>query len=133
MTMVLVRFHPRPVASMSDSYMTIELADEVIECGATVTGVVSWSGPKTPRSVSVTLQYKTEGRGSTDKGEASTVQVPADNQGYHQFFLATPSDGPISFDGDLISVIWEIELRLDLKGRRDPKGHQRVEVLPRSV
>ena len=118
---------------MSDSYMTVEVADAVVECGGIVTGVVSWSGPKTPRSVSVTLQYRTEGRGSTDKDEASTVQVPADNQGYHQFHLEVPTEGPISFDGDLISVIWEVELQLDLRGRRDPKETTRVEVLPRSV
>lgn len=118
---------------MSDSYMTVELADAVVECGDTVSGTVSWSGPKTPRSVSVTLQYRTEGRGSTDKGEASTVQVTPDSQGYHQFHLTAPSEGPISFDGDLISVVWEVELQLDLKGRRDPKESVRVEILPRSV
>lgn len=118
---------------MSDSYMTIELAEAVVECGGVVSGVVSWSGPKTPRSVRVTLQYETQGRGSTDKAEASTVEVLADNQGYQQFQLDVPSYGPISFDGDLISVIWEVELQLDLKGRRDPKESARVEVLPRSV
>ena len=118
---------------MSDSYMTVEVADAVVECGATVSGIVSWSGPKTPRSVSVTLKYKTEGRGSTDKGEASSVEVAADSQGYHQFHLTVPDSGPVSFDGDLISVIWEVELKLDLKGRRDLKEQQRVEVLPRSV
>ncbi len=118
---------------MSDSYMTVELAEAVAECGGVVSGVVSWSGPKTPRSVSVTLQYKTEGRGSTDSDEASTVDVLADNQGYQQFHLDVPSDGPISFDGDLISVIWEVELKLDLKGRRDLKECARLEVLPRSV
>lgn len=117
----------------SDSYMNIELDQPWAECGDYVSGTVSWSGPKRPRSVKVRLRYRTEGRGNTDKGEASEVEVLADNQGYQQFRLAVPSEGPVSFDGNLISLIWEVELRLDLKGRRDPKERERVEILPRSL
>lgn len=118
---------------MSDPYVTIELAEAVVECGEQISGVASWSGPKTPRSVTVSLKYRTEGRGSTDKGEVSSTQLVPDSQGYHQFNVRVPSEGPPSFDGDLISLIWEVELRLDLKGRRDPKESARVEVVPRTV
>lgn len=128
------RCHHARGTSMSDDgrYLEIELAQPWAECGGFVTGTASWSGPKLPRSVSVTLQYRTEGRGSTDSGEVASVQLTADNQGYQQFQLPVPTQGPVSFDGNLISLIWEVELQLDLKGRRDPKESERVEILPKS-
>jgi hypothetical protein len=113
--------------------MRVELDRGWSECGDYVSGTASWDGPKTPRSVRVTLQYRTEGRGNTDKADVTEVQLHADNQGYQQFQLKVPSQGPVSFDGNLISLIWEVELRLDLKGRRDPTESERLEIMPKSV
>ena len=119
---------------MSDGrFMRVELNNAWTECGDYVSGTASWNGPKTPRSVRVALKYRTEGRGNTDEAELTTVELHADSQGYQQFQLKVPEEGPVSFDGNLISLIWEVELRLDLKGRRDPKESERVEILPKSV
>ena len=113
--------------------MRIELERPWAECGDWVSGTASWDGPKTPRSVRVTLGYETEGRGNTDRGEATSLELHADSQGYQQFKLKVPERGPISFDGNLLSVFWEVELRLDLRGRFDPKESVRVEILPRAL
>ncbi len=118
---------------MSDSDIQIDLDQPWAECGGYITGTVSWSGTQNPRSARVTLRYKTHGRGDTDKKDVSEIEVHTDSQGYHQFQLPVPAAGPVSFDGNLISLLYEVQLRLDLKGRRDPKTDIRVEILPRSV
>ncbi len=118
---------------MSDSYMRIELEQPWAECGGWISGTASWDGPKTPRSVRVTLKYETEGRGNRDRGEVTKNDLHADRQGYQQFKLKVPKNGPVSFDGNLLSVFWEVELRLDLKGRPDPRETIRVEILPMAL
>ena len=84
------------------------------------------------RAVRLRLHYKTEGRGDTDSKTIETHEFPADEYGAvnADFELAIPDDGPISYDGQLIRVLWEIEARVDIKMRRDKRTTAAVLVLP---
>lgn len=114
--------------------MTIELIldAEVAEAGGIVTGRVSWRDVETvPRDVYIELLYRTEGRGDTDRAVVDQVKLPGDTSGAHGFRLRVPDSGPISYDGRYIRVIWEVQLRFDVKLRRDPKHQARLGVLPK--
>lgn len=82
--------------------------------GEEMEGTVSWelpSGPETrpPESIEVRLFWYTEGRGDRDVGIVQTETVEAVGpRGDHRFEFRLP-EGPYSFSGPLISLIWALE------------------------
>lgn len=117
---------------MSDHNLWIDLDTDVGECGDVVTGTVRW-GPldSAPRSIRVGLRYWTEGRGNTDSETVAEIRLDGSTTGSGRFELPVPATGPISFDGSLIRVLWEIELRIDRRMRTDPDVSHPVTILPR--
>ena len=113
----------------------IDLLTEVVECGEAVRGLVRWSPEeKMPRGIEVELQYHTEGRGDTDRkvmARAHHDVAEGDSGGELPVELLAPVDGPITYDGRLIRVIWTLEARLDMRLARDPSASQIVTVFPR--
>lgn len=99
--------------------MALSLDAASVECGGTVSGSGSWSGG--PAEIS--LQWATSGDGSVDRGVASTAQLEG---GQGDFQLAVPYDGPMTFAGKLITVRWEVALRVG-----DTIESAEVTVLPR--
>lgn len=114
-------------------FMEIEIDQARAECGSRVTGRARWGGSKNPRSVRVALIYKTEGRGNTDTGNVDSFELPPGATGDHGFELLVPIEGPMSYDGNLIRVVWDVELRLDLRARRDPTTEERIHVIPKQT
>lgn len=112
--------------------LAIELDTDVVECGDVVTGVVRW-GPldDVPRRTVVKLRYRTEGRGDTDSDVADTLKFPGAAGGVESVELRVPAEGPMSVNGVLITVLWEVELSLDVARRRDPSTSVAITVLPR--
>lgn len=95
--------------------------------------------PKTVKAAIVTLGWHTEGRGSCDKAKVQemvfdTTHFP-DGSGTVSFQLQIPVEGPISIEGQLIRVIWQVSAKLDLAGlfTKDLQQQQIFQVLPRSV
>jgi hypothetical protein len=84
------------------------------------------------RGVRMRLQYRTEGRGTTDRSRVDEVTLAADDFGRvnSAFELVVPDDAPVSYDGLLIRVIWEIEVIVDIKSRIDATEQYPVLVLP---
>jgi hypothetical protein len=91
--------------------------------GEEVSGAVSWTVQKVPKSAELRLFWYTEGKGTRD------VSVVAQQQ----FFDAKPSDersfqftlpqAPYSFSGKLVSLIWALELVIE------PGDHaERIEI-----
>ena len=117
----------------------VELDSFVEEVGGVFTGRVSrladadgTSSESKARAVRMELRYWTEGRGDTDNMVISNVEFPIEPHGGLQadFRLAVPQGAPISYDGSLIRVLYEIEARVDLKLARDPKVTRAVLVVP---
>ena len=128
---------------MSDPGPNLQLAlqNDITEVGGSFRGRLIRMGDmddlaqdseSSVRAVRLRLHYRTEGRGDTDAKTIETYEFPADDYGgvNVDFDLAVPEDGPISYDGRLIRVLWEIEARVDIKMRRDKRTTAPVLVLP---
>ena len=85
------------------------------------------------RAVRIRLHRTTEGRGTVAAADAATVELPVDEFGMAsgQIELPVPPDAPISYDGMLIRVRWEIEARTDLRLQVDQTSSAEVLVVPR--
>ncbi|PCI39915.1 MAG: hypothetical protein COB53_02350 [Elusimicrobia bacterium] len=86
---------------------------------------------------SVSLHWRTEGRGDTNEAEVSKVDLGAlgdlssRDQRRFAFELPIHPDGPITYDGTLIRVIWEVRVHLDVPWGWDKKQVFPVRVVPR--
>lgn len=128
---------------MSDHPLNVTLEATQAEVGASFRGRAvhrGWDGGPLDesrsrvRGVRVELRYQTEGRGTTARDTVATIELPADDNGNvgATFELPVPSTGPISYDGKLIRVLWEVKATVDVKHRRDAHVEVPVLVVPRN-
>lgn len=124
-----------------DPNLAIQIEDDVAEVGAKfrcsvqrspADGESNSGGRGQIRSVEITLGYFTEGRATVDKETVSSATIPVDEYGMASgdVELAIPADAPISYDGRLIRVRWQIEATTDIKLGRDQKSSAFVLVVP---
>lgn len=113
----------------------IQIDQEEAMVGERVTGRVLWQPEgEVPRALTVRVGWRTEGRGSTATGTIWEQRVPSPSAPMQiPFDAAIPLDGPISYDGRLIRILWEASVQLDLPLRADPVERQRFVVWPRPV
>jgi len=78
--------------------------------GEEITGLVGWKLEKPAEAVELRLFWYTKGKGDVDAGVVETVRYddPRQMDG-RQFRLRVP-EGPYSFSGMLISLVWALEL-----------------------
>lgn len=77
---------------------------------------------KAPRAFVVEVGWRTEGRGKVDRHEVASVRLePRGTRGEidGQIEIPLPAGGPVSYDGDLVRIIWELRVRLDIPWGRD--------------
>ena len=76
--------------------------------GEAIEGVVRWSDEKTPRGLTVSLVYRTEGRGTQDSATVAEESLaPNGGPGEVPFSVKAP-EAPYTFDGSLISLRWYV-------------------------
>ena len=118
---------------------SVEVDDYFVELGARVEGRVLLPGAEgldpsveRIREVRVALHYWTEGRGDSDSwhGAPQVFDVNIDGSLHGRFSLDVPANAPISYDGSLFRVRWEVEARTDLKLRIDKTAGVGIVVLP---
>lgn len=117
----------------------VELDRDVVEVGGQVSGRVSRApdgdvtNASRARSIKLSLRHETSGRGDTDRKVVGAQEFDLDVHGSVEaaFAITVPSSGPISYDGRLIRVRWELELRVDVKRASDPTAIVSVLVVPR--
>jgi len=82
-------------------------------------------------SIQLSLQCRTEGRGDTETATVDYLQLPVESDGSlsSPFTLRVPPLSPISYDGSLIRVIYEIEAETDVLIAGHPKVEKRVLVV----
>jgi hypothetical protein len=77
-----------------------------------VAGSVGWSVPEVPSSIEVRLAWKTSGKGDSDSAIVQTFKLSSGRtQGQERFQFDLP-EGPYSFSGRLISLVWTIEVAI---------------------
>ena len=95
---------------MSDISVVLQDRKETYRPGETVRGAAYWSLGGEPESVEVHLFWRTEGKGTTDTEivASKTFTSPARTD-RRDFELVLP-DGPYSFAGKLIAILWSVEV-----------------------
>lgn len=97
----------------------------------TVEGTIQWNLDGNPRCLELALFWYTAGKGTRDVGVVNSLKFDAPGAFGQQDFAFDLPDGPYSFSGKLISLIWAVELTSSPGGesvRREfvvsPTGHE---------
>jgi hypothetical protein len=78
--------------------------------GETIEGVAGWRLEHPPRGVELRLFWFTRGKGTEDVGVVNSMNFPSPQaEEGRKFSFALPAE-PWSFSGQLVSVIWALEL-----------------------
>jgi hypothetical protein len=96
-----------------DEELVVELEREApaFEPGEAVRGVAGWRLSEPPRSASVRLIWFTQGKGTQDVRVVTSEELegPLGAEEGRVFRFVLP-EGPYSFSGKLVSVVWAVEL-----------------------
>lgn len=97
----------------------------VFHPGDVISGVVEVQ-PDTPtdfRKIEIKIGWHTEGKGDRDDGAIRTIQIPGGQlhpqQPIVEHFDVTLPDSPWSFHGHFISIVWSVEVKVDVPWARD--------------
>ncbi|HJQ69278.1 MAG TPA: hypothetical protein VKA70_09910 [Blastocatellia bacterium] len=78
--------------------------------GEVLEGQVSWATESAPELIELRLFWRTQGKGTRDVSVVQSILFENPRwQGTRDFRFQLP-DGPYSFSGKLISLIWALEL-----------------------
>ena len=75
-----------------------------------VSGTVQWNLDAHPRHLELSLFWYTSGKGTRDVGVIETTRFDEPGACGSKGFSFTLPDGPYSFSGKLISLLWALEL-----------------------
>jgi hypothetical protein len=97
----------------------------------TVEGTIQWNLDTNPRFLELSLFWYTAGKGTRDVGVVNSLKFDAPGAYGQKEFAFDLSDGPYSFSGKLISLIWAVELTCSPGGESvrqefvlSPTGHE---------
>ena len=83
--------------------------------GQCIDGALAWDREESPKKAMLRLFWYTDGRGTQDVGVIEEIELPTQARVQGTFRFNIP-DTPYSFDGQLITLKWAIELVLN-KGK----------------
>lgn len=112
---------PLDPPARADSPVTIRTADgrTSFSPGGPIAGTVAWSLPENPKRLEVRLFWFTRGKGTEDVQIVEQFAIEnATVQGERPFTFHAPN-GPYSFSGKLISLVWGLEVLAEPKDRSD--------------
>jgi hypothetical protein len=75
----------------------------------TVAGDIRWRLEASPRRIEISLLWYTSGKGTRDVGVIGTLAIDEPNSVGTKDFAFTLPEGPYTFSGKLISLVWAIE------------------------
>lgn len=92
--------------------LTIELTDDRTNYapGEAVSGTVSWSAEQAGEKLELRLFWFTRGKGTEDAGIVEKIQFDRPSLHETRAFQFRLPVGPYSFSGQLISLVWALEL-----------------------
>ena len=114
--------------------MRIHLSSEQFEVGSILKGQVTWTPEKEskPRGLRVAMAWRTEGRGNRKEatcGETERTDMAPGSEVTLPFEFHVPLEGPVSYDGKLMKIIWEIIVQVDLPFARDEIEKKEIRVV----
>ena len=94
------------------SQLLIEMQEEqrAFRPGDTIKGAAFWKRDTAPKSVEIRLFWHTRGKGTEDVKVVGKEAFPEPKAEEARPFQFRAPEGPYSFSGKLISLIWGLEL-----------------------
>lgn len=101
------------------SAISLMLDEEKVAAGDRLSGKLSCAIKTPPKEAKVELRWYTEGRGTPDSQvvdtylldpQQLTIGVPL------AFSVATPAEGPITYNGSLLRILWEVRVSISFAG-----------------
>ena len=99
---------------MDTARISTELDNLAYTPGENIRGTVAWQCASRAAAVALRLFYHTSGRGTQDVCVVDERAFEAPSETDEQPYEFTLPDGPWSFSGKLVSLIWSLELEIDL-------------------
>ncbi len=90
--------------------ITIEMERLAFEPGNTIQGLIRWTDLKSDDRIEIRLIWYTAGKGDRDFGVVATESIDSPTPNGNQTFRFAAPFYPHSFSGQLISLIWRIEV-----------------------
>jgi hypothetical protein len=107
--------------------ITIKLDEETVPAGGFLSASVDWYGDRAVRRIIVAAQWETKGEGNAVWGVGrSTILKPPGGK----VRLMIPHEGPITFEGTLVKIVWKLRVQVDQPGF-DEFGEVEFKVEPR--
>lgn len=107
------------------------LNSDSFEIGSKLTGSCLWTPNNSNRQkpLKLTIGWRTEGRGEVDKQILYETEIQPFQKTHFQCKI--PFSGPVSYDGHIMRIIWEIAvIRMKLLGLHDVFKTQEFRVIP---
>jgi hypothetical protein len=100
-----------PAAVPADGPLTIRTAGNRTHFlpGEEISGTVTWQCDRPDDRVELRLLWFTQGKGDQDRNIVERLPLDAAAE-RGEFRLRLPSDGPCSFSGKMVAVVWALEL-----------------------
>lgn len=109
-----------------------------VPVGGRLKGTVRWAPAAETkiRRLIIKAGWRTEGRGDEDEQEVFRAEhpgqtVPAGGLVSVAFEVPIPEDGPITYEGKLIRILWAVECELDIPWASDEEKSGPFRVVPR--
>ena len=102
---------------MSSLDIEIENGRTSFKPGEEIRGRAKWEFDENPQRLELSLFWRTQGKGTQDTGVTQTITFDNPGGSDQRNFRLTAPDGPYSFSGRLISIIWALELVEPSKGK----------------
>ena len=116
--------------------IALVLDRDAVAAGSFLTGTLQWTGAGRPaRRLFAVLEWRTDGEANVARGIGRGVQipiVPGQREGNFPLRLLVPYEGPVSYEGTLLSIRWFLRVRVDQRGV-DDQVEMEVKVVPRGM
>ena len=109
------------------STMGLFLDQEVVRAGDRLSGKLSYPTQTLPKQVTVELLWRTEGRGTRDRQTIDTCSINPQQLTLGlpiPFTVQTSYEGPVTYNGSLFRIIWEIKATVTFSGMLAKKEEQ---------
>ena len=97
----------------------IALHEPAVAAGGFLTATVRWiaDGDRQPRRIIVAAEWQTDGAGDPVRGVGrSAVFQPKEREEVFGVRFLIPHEGPLSYDGELLKIVWKLRVRVDRFG-----------------
>ncbi len=125
------------------SEIDIRLEHSQLVVGEQLTGSVSWNPTdrhKDLKSANLQLRWYTQGRGTRDSTVVYQEELDLDRLASSYispipFSIRIPDEGPITYNGSLIRILWEVNVSIKVPGlfKRGKQESCPLHVIPRQA